>query len=337
MSSRVVFLMMSMVLGCERIATPTGAELHATSEPAIAQDCARCHADVVDEWRGSAHASAWTDPLVAREYRAQPDPRCVGCHAPRTRSGEQPSGPAAHDGVDCVSCHAPADVHTQARAPVSARASSEACGRCHQFRFLPVEVHDQPAYDSDAWLQDTLGEWSRSEAARAGVTCIDCHMPEHGVARDRHRSHAFPGMSDARLLAGAVEVSIAARRVGDAIVVDAQLRPGAIGHAFPTGDVFRVAVLRVQTDEPESDADEFVLKRWFAAEPATSDALPVEVVEVADTRVQGAPLQIELRLRSDARRVSWSLELRAAGREQADPLERRVLVDAGVLEIVEAR
>lgn len=298
-------------------------ELPTVSEQASAEGCARCHAEVVEEWRGSAHANAWTDPLVAREYAAQPDPRCVGCHAPRTAAGEQPSGLAAHDGVDCLSCHAAADIHAPERALVSARESSEACGSCHQFRFWSAEHHDGPAYDTDAWLQDTLGEWSRSEAANANIGCVDCHMPEE--------SHAFPGMSDPKLSASAVEVSLSARRAGETLIIDAQLRPGAIGHAFPTGDMFRAAVLRAWTDER---SDEYVLKRWFAAAPVHDDADPVEVVEVADTRVHGEPLSIELRLRDpDARRVNWSLQLRAAGRDGPDPLERRVTIREGELAV----
>jgi hypothetical protein len=301
---------------------------------ASARTCSRCHAEVAREWRESGHAQAWTDPLVQREYQAAPDPSCVGCHAPLTPEGEQPRGSAAHDGVDCRSCHAQGDALT----PSATLAQSQLCGRCHQFRFLPPEDSEALAYDPSAWLQDTLGEWSRSSAAARGVGCRDCHMPWVGEGGGRHRSHAFPGMLDARLVASAVDVTIVARREGELVLVDAQLSPGAIGHAFPTGDLFREAVLRVWTEEPESRTSERLLKRWFAAQPPSTDGSPTYVVEVDDTRVPppgaGPPRRFELRLHSPtASAIGWSLDLRAANTRRPDPGQRRVRVAEGRVKI----
>jgi len=187
------------------------------------------------------------------------------------------------------------------------------CGGCHQFRFLEATDPEMIAY-ADGWLQDTVGEWSRSDAARRGITCQDCHMPRRG----QHRSHRFPGMYDRELVASAVEVEVGARRRGGRVRVDVSIAGGAIGHAFPTGDLFREAVFRVWTEEARSDHAQTRLRRWFGDRMAPTEEGTFETtrVELRDTRVPppgGGPPRTEvfyLRSRA-ARTVVWSLDLYA--------------------------
>ena len=131
-------------------------------------------------------------------------------------------------------------------------------------------------------------------------------MPARGESRERHASHAFLGMLDRELVAEAVRVELHAERRGGTIVVDATLRPGAIGHAFPTGDLFRVAVFRVWTEERDADLAERRLERIFALGPREEPDGPDYLSLVADTRAPppgaGAPPHYELRLRSPAAR-----------------------------------
>ncbi|PRP97317.1 multiheme c-type cytochrome [Enhygromyxa salina] len=336
MSARAVAATLAIVagVGCgrgeRRSGEPRSSATHEQLESTTSSDCAGCHGAITREWRGSGHARAWLDPLVAREYAADPDPSCVACHAPRTPPGEQPEARAAHDGVDCVSCHVVAD----ALVPAPSLARSEACAGCHQFRFLPVDASAGLAYDPEAWLQDTYGEWSRSRAAAAQIGCRDCHMPLVDQAGEPHRSHAFAGMHDQALVASAVRVGVEARREGGSVIVEVTLRPGAIGHAFPTGDLFRQGVLRVWTDERESAVDEFVLERRFAAQPRHADGSGGYMVQVADTRVPppgvGELPRVVFRLRSPAaQRVGWSLDLRATTSDPPRPDDPRTRVAAG--------
>jgi hypothetical protein len=62
-----------------------------------ADACGACHAEALQIWRRSAHASAG-DPLTAgeRERRA-----CQMCHA----TGDAPAAPAVRPGVECEACH----------------------------------------------------------------------------------------------------------------------------------------------------------------------------------------------------------------------------------------
>lgn len=90
-------------------------------------DCARCHADLHEQWRSSVHSRAALDPayernvtLLAEKKGIEATRYCEGCHAPvALLSGRLMEGGAhagidgtvANDqGVDCVTCHIVDDV-----------------------------------------------------------------------------------------------------------------------------------------------------------------------------------------------------------------------------------
>lgn len=90
---------------------------------ASADDCASCHADVVDEWKISPHRMAQTSTitraqtLLALEKNPQFRKDCVNCHAPiGTKFSSEETFPLAEDpglnpdsatteGITCVVCH----------------------------------------------------------------------------------------------------------------------------------------------------------------------------------------------------------------------------------------
>ncbi len=296
----------------------------ARAEPATAQlprevpaidphpdSCARCHAEVAAQWRGSMHAHAWDDPVFRAEYDARPAQSCRDCHAPPS------SAPGRSTGIDCASCHV---AHGEVLATrvtaaglaahamrVDARLSDErSCAGCHQFAFTDDGVHD-PAEA----LQNTVEEHRASEAFARGETCTSCHMAEGG-------GHAFGAIHDPEQLARAVEVDVAARRHAGTIAVEVKVRGAAIGHAFPTGDVFRSAVLTVETERGASD--ELVMQRWLAR-TADADNRGFHVRTVDDTRVpppgQGELVE-QLELPDDgSNEVGWTLVLHRVPRERA--------------------
>lgn len=307
--------LLSMQSGCGSVVeTSAAAPILGATAGRRAEDCAACHPAIVDEWRSSGHARAWTDSLFQEEYRAAPAEVCVRCHAPNALPGVQAEGAVAEDGIDCATCHR--RVHVGEDVVTEQNFVRRNCGTCHQFRFFtPLEFDDPRQIPYAAgWLQDTVGEWARSDAGRAGISCQQCHMPEVGG----HRSHRFPGMYDRDLVADAVFVHVRAHRRGGQVIIEATISAGDIGHSFPTGDLFREAILRVWTEEAEADCAEYKLKRWFAdrMEEGADGQLVTTRVELDDTRVPppgaGPPRQIELRLRSPAARsVGWSLDLYA--------------------------
>lgn len=76
-------------------------------------------------------------------------------------------------------------------------------------------------------VRSTLSEWRTSEAARAGVSCVDCHMGTGG--------HRFPGAHDPETARRALSVTAAWRDP----VAEITLSATHVGHRVPTGDPAR--------------------------------------------------------------------------------------------------
>jgi hypothetical protein len=129
-------------------------------------------------------------------------------------------------------------------------------------------------------------------------------------------------MRDRALVARAVRARASAEWAGDDVMFTLHISPGEIGHAFPTGDMFRQVIVRVWTSEPaavgagEPDTGEppqgarrIVLRRWFAPMRIAADA-GVRYVQGqrADTRLAapdaGGSRRIDVRLVRSARAVS---------------------------------
>lgn len=273
-------------------------------------DCQACHPEIVREWRSSMHAQAWTDPIFQNEYRVAADPSCRGCHAPQNPAGRPTVKGAALDGISCAVCHIraqsviasprPASARTPADALESAHsvlstpllARSEFCAPCHQFHFPEpqhsIDSTDSTAYDPTMWLQDTFGEWSRSDARVRGQPCQHCHMPlVQGSDGRRYRSHRFPGMRDRPLIESALQITGSARREGAQVLVRLHLQGTNIGHALPTGDMFRQLVIETFWPGRVQQAAEVVLRRSFAPvrRVAADGTIDYVHAERADTRV----------------------------------------------------
>lgn len=201
--------------------------------------CASCHPAVVDEWRQSMHAAAFTDPQVRHPTQADDfrKTECLPCHAaaPVFESGIEPGsrvlarGPRRHDGVDCLSCHGlPEGGVAGVRAGLS--------GACRPT--LRVEISTDalcaPCHDQHGTHQ----EWRASPAALAGQGCRDCHMErvrreggEAGAPRSG-RSHRFPGGRDREFALAGVDLDAQIDAARAALVVE--LRNAFAGHNLPT-------------------------------------------------------------------------------------------------------
>lgn len=271
--------------------------------------CARCHEEIAAEWRGSLHQRAWNNAYFVRSFAQEPTPFCRKCHAPEADQSADPSPDARHAGVGCVTCHVVPGGVVGVRATAANKdahatigdarlATAAACGACHQFAFpAPPGVETGP-------MQDTLGEHARSSAA--GTPCQGCHMPKVTGPKGRaHRSHAFRVQGDATMLAKAVEVKRAELSRGE---VRLTIAPGAIGHAFPTGDLFRQAEVRAFAIDAGGRAlsapSVEVLGRTFRFAQAT----PHTVVQSqrTDTRLVG-PRVVTLSVPEATRRARYQV------------------------------
>jgi len=197
--------------------------------------CIRCHARTARAHAGSLHAASFSDVSFRRGYAAEPAPFCRGCHAPESRPDGEPDPFAQTHGVTCVTCHLPAGAAVvlasarapQAHAPHGVKRvpdfGTRTCAGCHEFAFPNAD-----ALGERGLMQKTLRE---NEAAGA-PDCTSCH-----------RDHAMTVSRDRERLAAALAVT-ADRHDGDLVL---RLEAKGVGHAVPTGDMFRRLVVRVKT------------------------------------------------------------------------------------------
>lgn len=263
--------------------------------------CERCHPVIAAEWRSSQHRSSFTDPEFARAFARERMPFCRSCHAPEATLAGAVEPAAADVGVGCVTCHAPHDGDGRVLARVESgraehpvRASAEfvtvgGCASCHEFDFaarrgLPMQL--------------TVTEHAQSAFATTG--CSECHMPEVGDGAARHRSHVFAASRDPEMLRKAVVIEV--ERIDEARV-RVRLSPGEIGHAFPTGDLFRRLLVEAEGFDEDGDPiayDARPLERRFARPRGAGPRVPTLI---RDDRV-GAPA-----LHADAGVVDVALDL----------------------------
>ncbi len=207
--------------------------------------CADCHVEIAAEWRQSLHRAAWENEYFLHAYALEPLAFCRGCHAPEAHPSQEPSVEARHVGVGCTSCHVVSAgiVGTHGMAATQSghevigdarMATAAACGRCHDFAFPATRRPE------DDRMQKTMSEHAAS--VYSAKPCQECHMPlvpsQKGPA---HRKHDFRVFGDREFMRRAVVVE-GAKIQNDGLHLDLNL--GTIGHAFPTGDLYRRVEVR---------------------------------------------------------------------------------------------
>jgi hypothetical protein len=154
-------------------------------------------------------------------------------------------------------------------------ATADFCRGCHEYEQEPLWDDPSTALDAERWpsgalpVHSTWSEWSASQFAGT-LPCQGCHMPaiEAGNGADLDlleglepglstgfprapgtvRSHAFIGPegmtpSGDRLVDTAAIVTVETIVDQGAVTVTATITNGGAGHAFPTGEPMRSAVL----------------------------------------------------------------------------------------------
>jgi hypothetical protein len=292
--------------------------------------CEGCHADVAGEWRASAHQRAYDDPAFTRALAREPDPVapfCRGCHAPEAAStSREPPAVVRALGVGCVTCHAPGGL--DAHRAGGREAAVAGCAGCHEFDF-PNRTAARP--------RDRM-QWTASETHHASTpdqACAPCHMPRGGG----HRSHAFAASRDPALVRGAATVTATrpdARRVRVVLTPSA-----ALGHAFPTGDLFRRLEVSARVSGitlPEERVR--LLARHFRPGGSAGAGLVPRVL-AADDRVglagtEPSIVELELGRQAEGRPIAWRVAYQRvehpAGRdERSAVVEGEIVVAEGIL------
>jgi mono/diheme cytochrome c family protein len=211
------------------------------------EQCGRCHAKQLREWRGTVHSGAVSPGLLAQFPGATPtfQNSCLRCHAPLP---EQQSGPLQAEAISCAGCHVRGFTrHGPPRRADSALLSlpnypfvpdpayerSDFCLPCHQLA-PSTAVAGRP-------LLNTYREWLEGPYMARGVQCQHCHMPD--------REHTWKGIHDPETVRQGLDVS--ARFEGDAVRV--RLTNVGAGHFLPTTPTPAIFV-SVQALDDDGDA-----------------------------------------------------------------------------------
>lgn len=309
-------------------------------------ECVACHREIADEWAASLHRGAADDPEYRRAHAREPLGFCRACHVPEA-SRDVPPAAAEAAGVACVTCHwagpgavlaapgpvAPAarDAHRVVVEPRMGQA--DACAACHEFPFPDAALRREPQL-MQTTVREHAASWARDYA------CADCHMPWTEDRAGGHRSHRFTGSRDPEAVALAVGVA-AARR--EPAAVEIELSPGAAGHAFPTGDLFRRLEVRVQLLTPDGPRPPQVrrLERRFG----DAQEHPGIVVrrELADDRLTDVPVVLRFDLDAGGEAscddpselwVAWRVSYQRVAfpvRRGAQAIEGELVIAEGVL------
>jgi len=303
--------------------------------------CEGCHAPIAAEWRASLHSRSHTDEAYQRAYAREPLRFCQGCHAPEADTSRAVPEAAAQLGVACVTCHVVEGELLGATTPSSNRAAphavvrdarldgNAACATCHEFEFP-----DRSARRVPELMQSTLSEHARS--AQSDRPCASCHMPLRDDGGAPHRSHAFLGGHDPDLVKSAVDV--AAERRGDSVRVT--LAPRELGHAFPTGDLFRRLEVTAEAIGPEwqvSASQRRYLTRHWQREKSPFGLVVRRAVQ--DDRPLASAVQVDLPLGSAAAHlpIAWRVAYQRVEHPRSDheddsQLEGEIELANGTLE-----
>ncbi|HYP88142.1 MAG TPA: multiheme c-type cytochrome, partial [Polyangiaceae bacterium] len=301
--------------------------------------CEGCHAQIGREWRDSWHARAHTDAAYQRALAIEPLRFCQGCHAPEADLAGPVPEAAVQLGVACVTCHVVQGQLLGATTPSGAAPhavvrdarldGNGACAACHEFEFP-----DRSARRAPELMQSTLSEHARS--AQRDRTCASCHMPLSQQGGAAHRSHAFLGGHDTALVKHAVDVT--AERHGDSARIT--LTPRDLGHAFPTGDLFRRLEVSAEAIGPEWQVSgsqrRFLTRHWqrlpspfgVVLRSATRDDRPLNDALVVDLSLGPAAASLPIAWRVAYQRV----EHPRSDHEDDSKLEGEIELASGTLE-----
>jgi hypothetical protein len=310
--------------------------------------CEGCHAQIAAEWRESLHARSHTDAVYQRAFALEPLQFCQACHAPEADPALPVPEAAAKLGVGCVTCHVvagellAAPPRSAARGPGSAAKAaphpvlgdarlggSAACAGCHEFEFP-----DRTARKLPELMQSTVSEHARS--ADRDRACASCHMPAVEPGGVPHRSHAFLGGHDTGLVKSAVVVK--AEREGE--VARITITPRELGHAFPTGDLFRRLEVSAEAVGSErqvvASQRRYLMRHWqrlpgpfgVVLRHATEDDRPLDAELVVELALGTKALNLPIAWRVAYQRV----EHPRSDSEQDSSVEGEIEIAAGTLE-----
>ena len=303
-----------------------------------AAECGRCHSEIYDEWSGSMHAQAWTDPYYQVDFEFDRSQQiCHNCHTPlqnqqanlvlgfrdtayrdpilAPNDGFDPALQA--EGVTCAVCHVQDGVilgpYGDTRAPHATRRDPamtdgvSVCERCH--------VVSGSRWDTFYRIPPcgTVAEIHEGDAS--SPDCTGCHMPEvtrpvaNAAAARRGGRHLWRGGHDPDVVrpALAMDLDVQVISPGDGNSRQATVTLTNVGadHYLPTGVPDRHLTL----DFTLTSADGTVLESKRHSLKRTIMWRPF-IVDLWDTRLPAGVSQVyEFEFRTDLSPSPAALEV----------------------------
>jgi len=217
---------------------------------AAGNNCLACHAPLAEQSYPDVQSMLKSVQLRLEhregfDFEAKPD------SVPASRAL-----PLRHSGVSCAVCHvrgwkrfgpppkasgAVGFQNTSAHGGFTATKvfeDSQFCAKCHQFP-QSAAINGKP-------LENTVFEWGKSDFARRGISCQQCHMPD--------RKHEFRGIHDAEMVRKGLEIKLHSQQKNAVLTITSTW----IGHAFPTYVTPKVIILA----EAKNQQDK-IIKKWI--------------------------------------------------------------------------
>lgn len=206
--------------------------------------CAPCHADIVEQWKSSAHASAslsnpWYRAVVDefREARGREASRfCAGCHDVALLVDgvmdvdPRPDDPRAHAGVSCLVCHS------------TVRRSTDGNGS------YTLDLSEVPLPDPNDEAQvEAHRRRVAPDGLRSALQCGTCHRSFMGT--EMGNPHHIPGLDDLGGWQRSPYAGGHADRIDDEIeertCQQCHMKPELVEHDFAADDHMQVSSHRV--------------------------------------------------------------------------------------------
>lgn len=249
----------------DQFALPMDITVPVGLETLLASECGECHVDIYQEWMGSMHAHAWTDPYFQVDAIFDGSPQiCLNCHIPLqdqqenlvlgfkdkarfkpiTKPNPNFNRELQQEGVTCAVCHVRDGVivgpNGSTDAPHSTRQDktlAEGIGVCRKCHVVSGDLWDTffriPPCGTVAEIR---------EGDNQKVNCTGCHMPvterppATGSKPRRGRMHLWRGGHDRGMVRNALEIeSHLDRKSDDGGRATLTLKNTGADHYLPTG------------------------------------------------------------------------------------------------------
>lgn len=206
------------------------------------EKCKNCHKKEFEEWSLSIHKKSYSNFFFKEALKEEPRIWCVNCHAPFHELNEISNlkeDKNLSEGIGCPVCHVKngeifgtkerLDLKEHKVFEDKSFGNGNLCKNCHEFNF--TDSHEPNIKYSNFPMQTTFSEFKEFQSIHKKDSCNSCHL--------KNSSHSFSGPNDKEFLKKNVLVKFNTIKQNQNYILKLKITILKIGHAFPSGDLFR--------------------------------------------------------------------------------------------------